>query len=147
MVRTRGGHRFKPRGQTSTPARDSVGTSEVAADRSPTQGTEAPPAMSPATALMQSPASAGIPDESQGAEPPSRRYHTRVGPCPPLLCIHGHHEGPRLPSGPGHLALGSLRVLGLTLRLLQLLRVHRLSYPLLRGLGVHYLAVARYPRT
>ena len=39
--------------------------------------------MSPATALMQSPASAGIPDESQGAEPPSRRYHTRVGPRPP----------------------------------------------------------------
>ena len=83
MVRTHGGHRFRPRGQTRTLARDGTGTSGAATDRSPAQGAEAPPAMSPAIALMQSPASAGIPDESQGAEPPSRRYHTRVGPWPP----------------------------------------------------------------
>ena len=63
---------------------------------------------------------------------------------PPLLCIHGHNGGPRLPSGPGHLARWSLRVLGPSLYSLQLPRIlhrHRLSYPLLRGLGVHYLAV------
>ena len=33
--------------------------------------------------MKQSPASATIPEESQGVEPPSRRYHTRVGPRPP----------------------------------------------------------------
>ena len=83
MVRTRGGHRFRPRGQTRTPAKDGTGTSGAAADRSPTQDADAPRALTPTTALMQSPASANIPEESQGAEPPSRRYHTRVGPHPP----------------------------------------------------------------
>ena len=83
MVRTRGGHRSKPRGQTITPSRDGADTSKAAAGHSPAQDAEAPPSMSPATALMQSLASAGIPDESQGAEPPSRQYHTRVGPHPP----------------------------------------------------------------
>ena len=72
MVRTRGGQRFRPSVQTRTPARDGAGTSRAAADRSPDQGAEAPPALSPATAMMQSPASADIPEESQGAEPPSR---------------------------------------------------------------------------
>ena len=33
--------------------------------------------------MMQSPSSAAIPEEAQGFEPPSRRYHTRVGPRPP----------------------------------------------------------------
>ena len=91
---------------------------------------------------MQSPASADIPEEPQGAEPPSRRYNTRVGPRPPpLLCIHGLHGGHRLLSWPEQLARGSLHVLSLSLHGLQLPRVlhsHHLSYPLLRGLGVHY---------
>ena len=83
MVRTHGGHRFWPRGQTSTPARDGAGTSRASAGHSPAQGAEAPPDSPAAIAMMQSPASAAIPKESQGAEPPSRRYHTRVGPRPP----------------------------------------------------------------
>ena len=148
MVHTRGGHRFKPRVQTRTPARDGTGTSRATADHSPAQGAKAPPALSPATAMMQSPASADIPEEPQGAEPLSRQYNTRVGPRPPLLCIHGLHGGHSLPSGPGHLARGSLHILGLSLRGLQLPRFlhgHRLSYPPLRGLSVHYSTVTRYP--
>ena len=150
MVRTHGGHQFRPRGQTNTSTRDGTSTSRAAAGHSPAQGAEAPPDSSPATAMMQSPASATIPEESQGAEPPSRRYHTRVGPRSPLLCIHSHHGGPRLPSRPGYLARGSLHIIGLSLYNLQLPKIlhnHRLNYPLLRGLGVHYLAMARYPRT
>ena len=42
--------------------------------------------------MMQSPASATIPEESQGVEPSSRRYHTRVGPRPPSLV---HPRPPR----------------------------------------------------
>ena len=83
MVRTRGGHRFRPRVQTRTPARDDTGTSRAAADYFPAQGVEAPPALSPTIAMMQSLASADILEEPQGAEPPSRRYNTRVGPRPP----------------------------------------------------------------
>ena len=60
-----------------------MGTSKAAAGHSPAQGAEAPPDSSPATAMMQSPASADILEESQGAEPPSKRYHTWVGPRPP----------------------------------------------------------------
>ena len=104
MVRTCGGHRSRPRGQTSTPARDGACISRVAVGHSPAQNIEAPPALTPATALMQSPTSTAIPKEPQGSELPSRRYHTRVGPLPPLLCIHDHLGGPRLPSGPEHLA-------------------------------------------
>ena len=75
-----------------------------------------------------------------------------LAPPPPplsLLCIHGLHRGNRLPSEPEHLAQGSLHVLDLSLRSLQLPRAmhrHRLSYPLLRGLSVHYFIVTRYPR-
>ena len=72
MVRTRGGHLIRPRGQTRIPARDGAGTSKAATGHSPAQGAEAPPDSSPATAMIQSPASADIPEESQGAEPPSR---------------------------------------------------------------------------
>ena len=72
MVRTRGGHRFRPRCQTRTPARDGAGTSKAAAGHYPAQGAMAPPALSPAIAMMQSPASVDIPEESQGVEPPSR---------------------------------------------------------------------------
>ena len=72
MVRTHGGHRFRPRVQTRIPARDGAGTSRAAVGHSSAQGAEAPPALSPTTAMMQSPASADTPKESQGAEPPSR---------------------------------------------------------------------------
>ena len=83
MVRTRGGQRFRPKGQTRTPARDGADTSRVAACHSPTHGAKAPLSLLPATAMMQSPASTDIPEEFQGAEPLSKRYHTRVGPRPP----------------------------------------------------------------
>ena len=78
MVCTRGGHRSRPRGQTSTPARDGAGTSGAAAGHSPAQDTKAPPALTP---------DAAISEEAQGAEPPSRRYDTRVGPRP-LSPVH-----------------------------------------------------------
>ena len=67
---------------------------------------------------------------------------------PPLLCIRGLHGGHCLLSGPGHLARGSLHVLGPSLHSLQLLRVlhgHRLNYPLPQELSVHYFTVTRYP--
>ena len=83
MVRTHGGHRSKPRGQTSTPARDGAGTSRAAAGHFPAQDTEAPPTLTPDAAMMQSPTSVSIPEEAYGSEPPSRRYHTQVGPRPP----------------------------------------------------------------
>ena len=83
MVRTRGGHRSRPRGQTSTPARDGAGTSTATDGHSLAQGAEAHPALPPDATMMQSQASAAIPEEPQGSEPPSRRYHTQVGPRPP----------------------------------------------------------------
>ena len=52
MVRTRGGHRSRPRGQTSTPARDGAGTSRAAVGHSPAQGAEAFPALTPDVAMM-----------------------------------------------------------------------------------------------
>ena len=147
MVRTRRGHRYRPRVQTSTPARDGAGTSRAAAGHSPAQDAEASPALAPDAAVMQCQASAAIPKEAQGPEPPSRRYYTRVGPRPPLLSIPDHLGGPRLQRGHGHLARGSLRGLGSSLHLLQLLRVHRPSYPHIRGSGVRCLAVIRYQGT
>ena len=83
MVNTHGRHQFRPRVQTRTLTRDGTGTSRAAAYHSPAQGAKTPPALSPATAMMQSPASADIPEEPQGAEPPSRQYNTWVGPRPP----------------------------------------------------------------
>ena len=88
MVRTRGGHRCRPRVQTRSPARDATSTSRAAADISLVQGAKAPPSVSPATAI----ASADIPEEPQAAKPPSRRYNTRVGPRPPSLV---HPRPPR----------------------------------------------------
>ena len=52
--------------------------------------------MSLATAIISNPASADIPKEPQGAEPPSRRYNTRVGPRPPSPV----HPRPRLRASP-----------------------------------------------
>ena len=106
MVLTRGGHRYRPRVQTSTPARDGAGTSKAAVGHSLAQDTEAPTALAHDAAVMQSPASAAISEEAQGSEPPSRRYHTRVGPRPPFSSASATTlEGPAskraLTSGPG----------------------------------------------
>ena len=73
MVRTHGAHRYKPKVQFSTPEKDGVGTSRVAAAHSPDQVTETPPALAPAS----------ISEEARASEPPSRRYQTRVGPWAP----------------------------------------------------------------
>ena len=83
MIRTRGGHQFKPGVQTRTNARDGTSTFRASVGHSPTQGAEAPPDLSPAIALMQSSTSTDILKEPQGAEPPSKRYSTRVRPRPP----------------------------------------------------------------
>ena len=73
MVHTRGGHRYRPRVQFSTPERDGAGTSRAADAHSPDQVAETPPAL----------AHAFISEEAQASEPPSRRYKTRVGPRAP----------------------------------------------------------------
>ena len=66
---------------------------------------------------------------------------------PLLLCIQDHAGGPRLPSRPGHQARVSHRGLGLSCRLLQLIRVHRPSYPHIRGSCVRCLAAIRFQGT
>ena len=73
MVRTRGGHRHRPKVWFSTPERDGSGTSRAADAHSSDQVTEAPPALAPAS----------MSEEAQASEPPSRRYQTRVGPRAP----------------------------------------------------------------
>ena len=73
MVRTRGGHRYRPRVRFSTPERDGAGTSRAADAHSPDQDAETPPTLAPAA----------ISEEAQAPEPPSRRYQTRVGPRDP----------------------------------------------------------------
>ena len=83
MVRTRGGHQYRLRVQTRSPARDATGTFRAAANISLVQGAEAPPSVSPDTSIISNPTSVDIPEEPQGAEPPSKRYNTRVGPRPP----------------------------------------------------------------
>ena len=70
MVRTRGGHRYKPRVRFGTPERDGTGTSRSVEAHSPDQAAEAPPTLAPAA----------VPEEAQASEPPPRRYQTRVGP-------------------------------------------------------------------
>ena len=69
-----------------------MGISRLAVGHSLAQGAEAPSTFPPATAMIQSPTSVATQMESQGAEPPSRRYHTRVGPLPPSLV---HPRPPR----------------------------------------------------
>ena len=83
MVRTHGAHCYRPRVQFSTPERDGAGTSKATAGHSPAQVTETPPALAPATAMIQGPAPASISKEAHASKPPSRRYQTRVGPRPP----------------------------------------------------------------
>ena len=64
MVRTRGAHRYRPRVQLSIPEREGTGTSRAAAAHSPDQVTETPPALAPATAMIQGPALASISEEA-----------------------------------------------------------------------------------
>ena len=73
MVRTRGGHRYRPRVRFSTPERDEVGTSRAADAHSPEQAAQTPITLPPAA----------ISEEVQALEPPSRQYQTRVGPRAP----------------------------------------------------------------
>ena len=73
MVRTRGGHRYRPRVRFSTPEREDAGTSRAADAYSP----DLPAETQPALALTV------IPEEPQASEPPSRRNQTRVGPRAP----------------------------------------------------------------
>ena len=73
MVRTRGGHRYRPRVQFSTLERDGTSTSKATDAHSPDQVAETPPAFGPAS----------ISEEAQASEPPSKRYQTRVGPRAP----------------------------------------------------------------
>ena len=96
MVRTRGGHRYRPRVRFSTPERDGAGTSRAADAHSPDQVAKTPHALAPASIL----------EEAQASEPPSRRYQTRVGPRAPSL-VHPrlHRRAPpskrARTSGPG----------------------------------------------
>ena len=81
MVRTRGGHRYRPRVRFSTPERGDAGTSRAADAHSPDLSAETQPALVPAA----------MPEEPQASEPPSRRYQTRVGPQAPFP----EHQRPR----------------------------------------------------
>ena len=73
MVRTRGGHRYRPRVQFSTLEREGADTSRAAEAHSPSQAVESPPTL----------ALAAILEETQASKPPSRRYQTNVGPRAP----------------------------------------------------------------
>ena len=95
MVRTRGGHHYRPRIRFSTPERDGAGTSRAANAHSPDQVAETPPSLAPAS----------MPDEAKASEPPSRRYQTRVGPRAPSP----EHPRPRRRAPPSKRA----RTLGL----------------------------------
>ena len=70
MIRTHGGHRYRPRVRFSTPERDDAGTSRDVDAHSLDLPTETQPALAPVA----------VPEEAQASEPPSRRYQTRVGP-------------------------------------------------------------------
>ena len=73
MVRTSGGHCYRPRVRFSTPERDDAVSSRVTDAHSPDLPVETQPALAPIV----------IPEEPQASEPPSRRYQTRVGPRAP----------------------------------------------------------------
>ena len=73
MVRTHGGHRYRPKVRFSTPERDSAGTSRATDAHSSDLSVETQPALAP-TAILEEP---------QASKPPSRRYRTKVGPRAP----------------------------------------------------------------
>ena len=96
MVRTRGGHRYRPRVRFSTLERGDAGTSRAADAHSLDQAAESPPTLAPAA----------IAEEAQAFEPPSRRYQTRVGPWAPSLvhprpCIRAQPSKQARTSGSG----------------------------------------------
>ena len=70
MVRTRGGHRYRPRVRFSTPKIDGAGPSMAADAQSPDQAAVTPPTLAPAA----------ISEEGRASELSSKRYQTRVGP-------------------------------------------------------------------
>ena len=90
MVRTRGGHSYRPRVRFSTPERDDAGTSRAADAHSPDQAAETPPTLAPAA----------ISEEAQASDAPSRRYQTRVGPQAPSPV----HPRPRRRTSPSNRA-------------------------------------------
>ena len=73
MVRTRRGHRYKPRVRFTTLERDGAGTSRSADAHTPDQALERPPTLAPSVVL----------EEAQASMLPSWRYQTRVGPQAP----------------------------------------------------------------
>ena len=93
MVRTRGGHRYRPRVRFSTPERDGGGTSRSADAHSPDQAAETPPTLAPAD----------VPEEAQASKPPSLRYQTRVETWVPSPI----HPRPRRRASPFKQALTS----------------------------------------
>ena len=73
MVRTRGGHRYRPRVWFSTPERDDAGSSRAVDAHSPKQAAQTPTTLPPAATS----------EEVHAPEPPFRQYQTRVGPRAP----------------------------------------------------------------
>ena len=86
MVRTRGGHRYRPRVQFSTLERDGAGPPRAADAHSLDQAAETPPTLAPAS----------IAEEAQASELPSWRYQTRVGP----RALSPVHPRPRMRAPP-----------------------------------------------
>ena len=74
MVRTHGGHRYRPRVRFSTPERGGAGTSRSADAHSPEQAAQTPATLPPVATS----------EEAQASEPPSPRYETQVGPRAPF---------------------------------------------------------------
>ena len=93
MVRTSGGHRYRPRVKFGTPERDGAGTSKATEAHSSDQAGEAPPTLAPAA----------IPEEPQASKPPSQQYQTRVGPRAPAPV----HSRPRKRGPPSKRARAS----------------------------------------
>ena len=77
MVRTRGGLRFQLKVRLSTPAGADTPYPEVAAAAVPS------PASADVAAVVLNLAADGATVGTQAADPPSRKYNTRVGPVPP----------------------------------------------------------------
>ena len=96
MVRTRGGHRYRPRVRFSTPKRDGSCTSRATDAHSLDHVVETPPVLAPTSTS----------EEAQVSEPPPKRYQTRVGPRAPSP-VHLRPRRRSLPSkrartsGPG----------------------------------------------
>ena len=123
-VKTRGAHSFRPRVPqgptpptgTSTPGPSSAATgpfattspSDAAAGASPSVLVVHPSVAAALDAphVVQNPVAADV-EGSSSVAPAQRRYHTRVGPTPPLLHIPGQPEGPHRPTGLGHQVQGS----------------------------------------